>query len=211
MNRSPSLGLPGQYTEAIHDPSCARCVYDWRSVGPPPLRATIDVEPLQFANVTIDVGGPRRRSAALVTQLDASHVYFIEITGARPEGEQADGDLATLLVNCAIQAIGPLYPNPARVLLFGRVVNREIAAPTDGPNANAVARGMSFWERFGFSFHIFDTGVSPQLSGTLSQLHIASGKGADGEFPHVVPLWRFEARKLFPATGLAPSMPRPSC
>ncbi len=210
MNRSPSLSLPGPYTEAIHDPSCARCVYDWRSAGPPLLHATIDVEPLQFANVTVAVGGPRRRSAALVTQLDASHVYFIEITGVRPEGRRADRDLATFLVNCAIQAIAPLYPSPARVLLFGRVVDRE-AAPADGSNANAVAQGMKFWERFGFSFHVFDNSVPPQLSGTLSQLHIASGTGAGGEFPSVVPLWQFETRKLYPATGLAPSVPRPSC
>jgi hypothetical protein len=162
-----------------------------------PLRATIDIQPLRFANVA--VGGPRRLSAALITQLDAGHVYFLEMTGVHPEEERANRDIGTFLVNCAIQAIVPLYPKPAHVLLFGRVVCGANVAPTNDSEATTLARAMSFWERFGFSFRVFDNGVSPQLSGTLSQLHIAEGKGTCGEFPHAVPLWQFDAREFFPA------------
>ncbi len=158
----------------------------------------------------VAVDGPRRRSAALITQLDASHVYFLEMTGVHPEEERADRDIGTFLVNCAIQAIVPLYPKPARVLLFGRVVYGANAVPTNESEATTLANAMSFWERFGFSFRVFDNGVSPQLSGTLWQLHIAEGKGECGAFPHVVPLWQFDAREFFPATEDAKTRSRRS-
>jgi hypothetical protein len=176
---TPAVSMRGLKTY-VWDHECAHSIL-----------TTINVAPLEFVNVSVAIDRPRGLHAALITQLDAGHVYFINITGIGPVMEGPGEDIGTYMVNCAIQAIVPLYFKPREIMLFG-MVSPEAGgiAGADGPE-RAVSKGVRFWKKFGFSFRIFENDFSVQLSGVLSDLHTVQNGRVAGEFPTLVPFKKF--------------------
>jgi hypothetical protein len=168
-----------------------RKTYVWNHKGAHSILTTINVAPLEFADVAVVIDQPQGLRAALITQLDAGHVYFINITGIGPAMDGPGEDIGTYMVNCAIQAILPLYPKPREVMLFGRASPEACSAAGADDPEQAVRKGIRFWEKFGFSFRIFENDSSVQLSGALSDLHTVQNGLVAGEFSTLMPLKRF--------------------
>ena len=176
---TPAVSMRGLKTY-VWDHECAHSIL-----------TTINVAPLEFVNVSVAIDRPRGLHAALITQLDAGHVYFINITGIGPAMDGPGEDIGTYMVNCAIQAILPLYPKPREVMLFGRASPEACSAAGADDPEQAVRKGIRFWEKFGFSFRIFENDSSVQLSGALSDLHTVQNGLVAGEFSTLMPLKRF--------------------
>jgi hypothetical protein len=168
-----------------------RKTYVWNYTGAHSILTTIKVAPLEFVDVAVAIDQPLCLRAELITQLDAGHVYFINITGLGSAMEGPGEDIGTYMVNCAIQAILPLYPKPREIMLFGRALSEAYSPSGADDSEQALRKGIRFWKKFGFSFRIFENDSSVQLSGVLSDLHTVQNGRIAGAFPTLVPLARF--------------------
>jgi hypothetical protein len=178
-NLTTAASLPGRKT------------YVWEHRGAHSILTTIKLAPLEFVNVSVVFDQPFGLRASLIIQLDAGHVYFINIAGIGPAMDGPGEDIGTYMVNCALQAIVPLYPEPRQVMLFGRISPEDCSFSGGDDSEQTVIKAIRFWEKFGFSFRIFENDSSVQLSGVLSDLHTAKNGRVAGEFPTLVPLNRF--------------------
>jgi hypothetical protein len=165
--------------------------YSWEHKGAHSILTTIEVAPLQHVNVTVAIDRPRGLRAALIAHLDDCHVYFIDIMGIDQEADGAGEDIGTYLVNCALQALQPLYTKPGEVMLFGTISTGACSGKGMHDPEQAIRKGIRFWQKFGFSFRVFENGSSTQLCGVLSDLHTVRNGWVLGEFPTLVPLGRF--------------------